>query len=423
MPKSVRKTAGPPARRKYTEGNNATCSADKQTAAGRSATAVNVSRPTAQKFVHKPASRSKPSADTTSEHSRPQNAKQRACRQWFESISAGGINAIRRDFQRHVIKYKPADMTTEHFDAEANLPKNRYDDIPLLDQTRVEVKINPDGDDYIHASHVQVSDGLRLICAQGPLSNTVAQFLLMCVQEGVIVQLCKNVEKGQEKCADYFPPHGSPEWADHGPVQVRVAERGALVPGMRRVKKTKLEIRFKGRLHALTHLGYEGWPDHGMPESIPTCRELRTLVHKLHEKKPVVVHCAAGIGESPFRFSFAHPCPLQAARAPSPPSRWSATGCWRRSAATSASSRPSRSSGGNGRAPSRTTTCVPRPTARPLPFQQYLAIFRCVIEVLLHEDGLSKTDDVKAFIQEYDDFVARKQQEMAAAAAGRSRRN
>ncbi|KAI6202680.1 hypothetical protein M3Y99_01865400 [Aphelenchoides fujianensis] len=399
MPKSVRKTAGPPARRKYTEGNNAACSADKQTGAGRSATAVNVSRPTAQKFVHKPAARSKPSADTTSEHSRPQNAKQRACRQWFESISAGGINAIRRDFQRHVNKYKPADMTTEHFDAEANLPKNRYDDIPLLDQTRVEVKINPDGDDYIHASHVQVAEALRLICAQGPLSNTVAQFLLMCVQEGVILQLCKNVEKGQEKCADYFPPHGSLEWADHGPVQVRVAERAAPVPGMRNVKKTKLEVRFKGRLHALTHLGYAGWPDHGMPESIPTCRELRTLVHKLHEKKPVVVHCAAGIGESPLR----------------------RTGTF--AAVEMVCHRLLEEKRGDFSVLD-TVKELRRQRARAVQNNyQYLAIFRCVIEVLLHEDGLSKTDDVKAFIQEYDDFVARKQQEMAAAAAGRSRRN
>jgi protein tyrosine phosphatase len=92
----------------------------------------------------------------------------------------------------------------------------------LLDKTRVKIRINPDNDDYIHASFVDVSKDLTYICAQGPMENTTHQFWLMCIQEDVrvILQLCQNSEDGSEKCSKYVPT-GS-DSVNFGPVQVKV---------------------------------------------------------------------------------------------------------------------------------------------------------------------------------------------------------
>ncbi|EJW75857.1 hypothetical protein WUBG_13235 [Wuchereria bancrofti] len=43
--------------------------------------------------------------------------------------------------------------------------------------------------------------------------------------------------------------------------------------------------------------------------------------------------------------------------------------------------------------------------------QQYLFIYRMVIEILLAEDLLIKSPEITSLIKEYDDLIARKRQE------------
>uniref|UniRef100_A0A915MBD5 Tyrosine-protein phosphatase domain-containing protein n=1 Tax=Meloidogyne javanica TaxID=6303 RepID=A0A915MBD5_MELJA len=64
----------------------------------------------------------------------------------------------------------------------------------------------PTGSDYVHASKVKGSE-FPMICAQGPIDESIANFWTMVVEQncGVIVQLCQNQEEGREKCADYIP--------------------------------------------------------------------------------------------------------------------------------------------------------------------------------------------------------------------------
>lgn len=47
----------------------------------------------------------------------------------------------------------------------------------------------------------------RFICTQGPLDHTVDDFWWMIVQQKVeqIVMLCKTIETGKYKCAQYWP--------------------------------------------------------------------------------------------------------------------------------------------------------------------------------------------------------------------------
>lgn len=44
------------------------------------------------------------------------------------------------------------------------------------------------------------------------------------------------------------------------------------------------------------HIAYAGWPDHSVPDSASTCCEIYNMLHKYYEKKPIIVHCSAGIG-------------------------------------------------------------------------------------------------------------------------------
>lgn len=221
-----------------------------------------------------------------------------------------GLPRIRRTFVRELKTFNTG--TKEAFNDEKNKDKNRYEDIALSDNGRVKITISPDdgnntiminitdfvSDDYIHASYVKVSPGLTYICAQGPLDITTQQFWLMIVQEEVkvILQLCTNSEDGREKSSDYIPENK--ELTPFGPVSVQVEEVSKNVPSTKKVVETRLTVHFDGKKHSVTHFLYSGWPDHDIPDGADTCIQLRKLAHSLCQKKPIVIHCSAGIGRT-----------------------------------------------------------------------------------------------------------------------------
>lgn len=122
----------------------------------------------------------------------------------------------------------------------------------------------------------------------------------MIVQEKVkvILQLCQLKEKGQEKCDEYYPSELN-KWKSYGCADVRVTEVVRNVPGMKKVIKSKMQVKIDDKgTHDLTHIFYSGWPDHGAPESVGSIVAMRNLVHRTCEKKPIVAHCSAGIGRT-----------------------------------------------------------------------------------------------------------------------------
>ncbi|KAK5984100.1 hypothetical protein GCK32_004302, partial [Trichostrongylus colubriformis] len=94
----------------------------------------------------------------------------------------------------------------------SNYYKNRYRNVPCLDSTRIllEFLFFEDGVGYIHANRVTYPL-LRneFILTQGPLPRTVPEFWRMIWQEKVetIIMLCKTIENGKRKCAEYFSNH------------------------------------------------------------------------------------------------------------------------------------------------------------------------------------------------------------------------
>uniref|UniRef100_A0A914YQW0 Protein tyrosine phosphatase n=1 Tax=Panagrolaimus superbus TaxID=310955 RepID=A0A914YQW0_9BILA len=211
-----------------------------------------------------------------------------------------GLRKIRKEFVEHVKGYIPSGSIKACTEYNAY---NRYEDVNCLDKTRVIIKSTymTTGEDYIHASYVNVNPDLVYICAQGPLDTTCGHFWLMIMQEKskVILQLCSFMEDGKEKCNEYYPAKGT-EWETYGCVQVRVTDRNSNIPGMKKVVKSKMQVRIEDTtdVHEVTHIFFHGWPDHGVPESIGTVREIRNLIHRTYEKKPIVAHCSAGIGRT-----------------------------------------------------------------------------------------------------------------------------
>ncbi|XP_036205456.1 tyrosine-protein phosphatase non-receptor type 9 isoform X2 [Myotis myotis] len=196
-----------------------------------------------------------------------------------------------------------------------NLEKNRYGDVPCLDQTRVKL-IKRSGHtqtDYINASFM---DGYKqknaYIGTQGPLENTYRDFWLMVWEQKVlvIVMTTRFEEGGRRKCGQYWPLEKDS--------RIRfgfltVTNLG--VENMNHYKKTTLEIHNteERQKRQVTHFQFLSWPDYGVPSSAASLIDFLRAVRSqqrlavssmgTHSKgqgpePPIVVHCSAGIGRT-----------------------------------------------------------------------------------------------------------------------------
>ncbi|KAL3994699.1 Protein-tyrosine phosphatase family protein [Acanthocheilonema viteae] len=331
--------------------------------------------PIGKKFVHKTAEKS---SKATTKYSEPR--KKTPYELWADQIIDMGIRNIRREFINTVRTYNPSG-TTNAWEDDKNYEKNRYEDIKLLDKTRVVLRDTPNDDDYYHASYVQIGENIKFICAQGPLPNTIGDFWCMVIQEDskVIIQLCQWTEEGKTQCTEYFPSSDQ-ESKDYGAIHIKIVEKTIPVIQLRKVYQTKIQAIYKDKKHEVLHLLYGGWPDHFVPDSISVCREVRALALKFSEKKPITVHCSAGIGRTgTFAAIFMAIDRLKHAE--------------------------------NVLIPNIVKELRDQRMHAVQNDQQYLFIYRMVIDILLAEDLLIKTPDIISLIKEYDDLIARKRQE------------
>lgn len=91
-----------------------------------------------------------------------------------------------------------------------NRSKNRFTNILPYDHSRVKLIQcdEDDGSDYINSSYIPGFNSRReFIAAQGPLPSTRDHFWKMVWEQGctAIVALTKCVEKGRDKCHQYWP--------------------------------------------------------------------------------------------------------------------------------------------------------------------------------------------------------------------------
>uniref|UniRef100_A0A0K0E0I9 Protein-tyrosine phosphatase n=1 Tax=Strongyloides stercoralis TaxID=6248 RepID=A0A0K0E0I9_STRER len=220
---------------------------------------------------------------------------------WVRRCLEKKVSGLREEFAG-LKRYCPPGMTTNAFNA--NAERSRYKDVPAQDAYRVVLKWHTNqGMDYIHANYVAspISEK-RFICCQGPMDNTIADFWHMVIQEEteVIIMLCNIIEKGQNKCSQYWPENVGSR-AVYQDVEVTLVNNTENIGNDANVKKNRLRIRWKGAdgkisSRDITHIHWQDWPDRGVPPTSGTPGALLSAIRG--NRKPIVVHCSAGIGRT-----------------------------------------------------------------------------------------------------------------------------
>ncbi|XP_008322324.1 tyrosine-protein phosphatase non-receptor type 2a isoform X2 [Cynoglossus semilaevis] len=218
--------------------------------------------------------------------------------QEFEDIDSSGrwqnlYNEIRNQASEY--PYRVAKLP-------ANRNLNRYRDVSPYDHSRV--KLENSENDYINASLVMVEEAQRAyILSQGPLRNTCGHFWLMVWQQccKAVIMLNRVIEKGSEKCAQYWPTSEELQmsFTDTGFVIRLLSEEDHFYYTIRLLELLNIKT---GESREIYHFHYTTWPDFGVPESPASFLNFLLKVRESGslgpEHGPSVVHCSAGIGRS-----------------------------------------------------------------------------------------------------------------------------
>ncbi|XP_042346314.1 tyrosine-protein phosphatase non-receptor type 2a isoform X2 [Plectropomus leopardus] len=218
--------------------------------------------------------------------------------QEFEDIDSSGrwqnlYNEIRNQASEY--PYKVAKLPV-------NRNLNRYRDVSPYDHSRV--KLENSENDYINASLVTVEEAQRsYILSQGPLRNTCGHFWLMIWEQcsKAVIMLNRVIEKGSEKCAQYWPTTEELQmsFTDTGFVVRLLSEEDQ---SYYTIRVLELQNTMTGESREIYHFHYTTWPDFGVPESPASFLNFLFKVRESGslgpEHGPSVVHCSAGIGRS-----------------------------------------------------------------------------------------------------------------------------
>ncbi|KRZ09678.1 Tyrosine-protein phosphatase 10D [Trichinella zimbabwensis] len=185
-------------------------------------------------------------------------------------------------------------------DLPSNRYKNRFTNILPYDHNRVKlIAVDDDdqGSDYINANYISGYNSPReYIATQGPMLSTRGHFWRMVWEQHVeaIVNLTRCIEKGREKCDQYWPNLSKP--LTSGDIEVVLLNETCLLNWTLR----DLLIRKDAQSRRVKQFHFTSWPDFGVPDQpqilVDFIREFRKRVPV--DVHPVVVHCSAGVGRS-----------------------------------------------------------------------------------------------------------------------------
>uniref|UniRef100_UPI00358EB89E tyrosine-protein phosphatase non-receptor type 22-like n=1 Tax=Myxine glutinosa TaxID=7769 RepID=UPI00358EB89E len=179
-----------------------------------------------------------------------------------------------------------------------NTKKNRYKDILPYNSSRVILQ-QSNGDTantYINASFIFGVNGPQTyIATQGPLPHTISDFWQMIWDYNVqmVIMACKEIELGKRKCEKY--------WAE----MEETKTFGKFIITCEAVHEEtpeycvrKLNLTWEKEMHCVLQYHYNGWPDHGVPESPGPILDLIDSLPELSPDNPLCIHCSAGCGRT-----------------------------------------------------------------------------------------------------------------------------
>ncbi|XP_052762057.1 tyrosine-protein phosphatase non-receptor type 20-like [Mya arenaria] len=194
----------------------------------------------------------------------------------------------------------PYGLTKSYDDSQkqGHIQRNRYKGIYPYDDTRV--KLLDCETDYINASFI---DGYIkrhvYIAALGPMSKQLGDFSpfwqMIWQEKGEkIVMLTNLVEKGKDKCEQYWPDLGTSKV--YGKVHVSSQSEDEYAEFTRR----EYTISKGSETRQLHHFHFTRWPDNGVPDDVIGIIEFRQRVLNIPGQfdGPVLVHCSAGVGRT-----------------------------------------------------------------------------------------------------------------------------
>ncbi|VDM40199.1 unnamed protein product [Toxocara canis] len=222
----------------------------------------------------------------------------REVEEWVDRMLEKGVKGLLNEFAELRTKTNPSARLYQHFTHNEPFGRNRYKDVFCLDESRIVLHDHPNGNDYIHANYVSTPlMSNRFICTQAPKEETVYDFWLMIIQEQVeiIVMLGDFIEKGKEKCAQYFPCNLNETFTTND-VQIQCVSVTKLPEFQHLMLQRLLKITRNGQSLNVTHYHWSQWPDHSVPVADRAPLRLFQMVRTA--KRPICVHCSAGIGRT-----------------------------------------------------------------------------------------------------------------------------
>ncbi|XP_046880830.1 receptor-type tyrosine-protein phosphatase alpha isoform X1 [Hypomesus transpacificus] len=183
----------------------------------------------------------------------------------------------------------------------ANMKKNRVLQIIPYEFNRViiPVKRGEENTDYVNASFI---DGYRqkdsYMACQGPLQHTIEDFWRMIWEwrSCSIVMLTELEERGQEKCAQYWPSDGVVVYGDISIELKREEESESYT-----VRDLLVTNNRENKARAVRLFHFHGWPEVGIPTDGKGMINIIAAVQKQQQQSgnhPITVHCSAGAGRT-----------------------------------------------------------------------------------------------------------------------------
>lgn len=211
-----------------------------------------------------------------------------------------GCGGMENEFKKLTsIKIQNDKMRTGNLPA--NMKKNRVLQIIPYEFNRViiPVKRGEENTDYVNASFI---DGYRqkdsYMASQGPLQHTIEDFWRMIWEwrSCSIVMLTELEERGQEKCAQYWPSDGVVVYGDIAIELKREEESESYT-----VRDLLVTNNRENKARAVRLFHFHGWPEVGIPTDGKGMINIIAAVQKQQQQSgnhPITVHCSAGAGRT-----------------------------------------------------------------------------------------------------------------------------